>query len=162
MKEPRSVSGWGDGIRPRGEPLNALWLGTTTLGSHCSPMSGFRTASTLAHMLVWILEIALRCLQKEKVSFLGAHVNSPRAPKEFLSSPLSTADVPRRYPIHLVRLDGQRRDQGCCELGPAQMGLLVPTLACTLLAYQPSPTNQVLQFSYQGGTGQSSGDLAIV
>lgn len=62
MKEPRGVSGWGDGIRPRGEPVNTLLLGTAALGSHCTPMSGFRTASTLAHML----EMALRCLQEKK------------------------------------------------------------------------------------------------
>lgn len=69
------------------------------------------------------------------------HVDSPRAhtKPEFLNSPLSTADMLRRYPTHQAHRDRQRRDQGCCELGPAQMWLLVPAPACALLTYQPSP-----------------------
>lgn len=34
------------------EPLNTVLLGTTAVGSHCAPMSGFRTTSTLAHVSV--------------------------------------------------------------------------------------------------------------
>lgn len=63
----------GGGTRPRGEPRDKLLLGTT-------PVSRCRTASTLAHANVWMLERALNCLQKDKLSqLLVGLVDSLRA-----------------------------------------------------------------------------------
>lgn len=69
----------GGRIRPRGEPRDTLLLGTT-LRSLCTPVSRCRTASTLAHANVWMLERAFNCLQKDRLSkVLVGLVDSQRA-----------------------------------------------------------------------------------
>lgn len=145
----------GGGIRPRGEPHDTLLLGTT-LRSLCTPVSRCRTASTLAHANVWMLERAFNCLQKDRLSkVLVGLVDSQRALSTKTCGPKQNCQQPSYPQLRAPKMPDPpgssgwtERDRGCCAV---QMWLLVLSLMCTLLTYQ------VLQFSYQGGTEDTQG-----
>lgn len=121
MKELRGVNGWGLGLGPEERPLAHC--------CHCAPMSRFRTASTGAQILVWMLERVFKCLQKElSVDCLRALSRKTYvAQNRIVNSPLSIAEGLQSYLTCLAHQGRQKRDPGCCAV---QMWLPVPALAC--------------------------------